>query len=64
MNIGPFIKLRRQELGLTRQALAQYLGKDYSNVYRFEIGQSQWTFEQVKKALGFLGFEIEIKRKD
>ena len=55
MNIGSRIKMRRKEIGISAERLAEMLGKDRATVYRYENGDIEnlplSILEPIAKAL-------------
>ena len=72
MSIGERIKLRRQQLGLTVDQLADRLGKNRATVYRYESNEIEnlplSILEPLAKSLGvspayLMGWEVPAEAK-
>ncbi|MHA2055360.1 MAG: helix-turn-helix domain-containing protein [Candidatus Hodarchaeales archaeon] len=65
MKIHELLKARRQQLGISQDALANHVGfRHRSNIHRLESGKLEWKFKDVVKACTLLNLEIEIKENN
>lgn len=60
MNIGQEIRMRRQELRLTQQTLADMSGVSVRMIKSIEGGYANPSLKTVDKLLGSLGLTLEI----
>lgn len=65
MNIPRVLRLRRIELGISQQKLAEHCGfKHASAINRFESGQREWYMADLLRACEFLKLDLTISKQN
>lgn len=59
MNFGESLRSRREELGLSRQSLADASGVPFGTIHGYEDGRRAPSFENVVKLAAALGVSCE-----
>lgn len=62
MDIGKFIKEKRNELGITQQELANISGVGLNFVYQLEKNKPTVRLDTMRKVLNTLGYDIDLKK--
>jgi ribosome-binding protein aMBF1 (putative translation factor) len=60
-SIGALLKARREELGLSRRALAQRAGTNHAVIARAEAGHHRITVETLQRIANALGVQLVIR---
>lgn len=64
MNLGPFIKKKRSEAGLTQPELAEKAGVGLRFVREMEQGKETLRLDKVNQVLGLFGYEMGPLRSE
>ena len=59
MQLGPYIKSRRKNLGMTQKQLAKNVGVTDVTISRYENGEREPSFTEFIKLCEVLGMRIE-----
>lgn len=59
MQLGPYIKSRRKNLGMTQKQLAKNVGVTDVTISRYENGEREPSFTEFIKLCEVLGMKVE-----
>ena len=62
--ISRFIKAKRKEYGYTQQEFSLRSGLGLRFVRELEQGKTTLRLDKVNQAIGFFGYELDVKRKE
>ena len=60
MSFGALLRKKRRLLGLNQTDFAEIIGKDPTTISRWEREENSPPFEEARRILDFLGFDLKV----